>query len=288
MNWYKISQCLSIEKKFPLVILYHGSFANNLKNILSNGIIPIRINSTDIIQGAISEIARYLGLNNEQYKEWEGTGVFRYAKERLDQSGFDKVYLSGDPSYAISNAGASGEYYENLLLPAIRIKYEEHFTKQHSYWEQEQKIIDLIKAKEEGLRGNIAPEERVSIYDEMHKLNLELRKIEKSSSEDMEIKTQNQNIEKLKNEMLSKRFGDKTILFTIILPYRVFKEKLASSHSRDRVKQFEEEYQKHCRGEENWFNRVESPNENIWQFLQEIHLTSVESEYIYDYEEIEL
>ena len=287
MHWYKISQkCLPIDKKFPLVILYHGSFANNLKNILSQGIVPIRVNSEDIIQGAISEIARYLSLSGEQFKEWEGTGVFKYAKERLEQSGFNKVYLSGKRNYAISNAGASGEYYENLLLPAIRIKYEEHFNKEHSYFRKEQEIIDLIKSKEEKLRS-VRDDEMLSVYSEIHKLELELRNVQKSSQEDIEIRTQNKNIEKIKNDMINKRFGEKEMLFTIILPYRVLKEKLASSFSRERVKDFEENYQEHCQGKNNWFDYVEEQNLNVWEFFQEIHLTSVESEYIYDYQEIE-
>jgi hypothetical protein len=59
-------------------------------------------------------------------------------------------------------------------------------------------------------------------------------------------------------------------------------KKLASSHSRERVELFEEQFEEYKAGigQRTWFEHIGGNPVKVWEFFQEIHLTGVEPQYI--------
>ena len=279
MSWFSIAKNFgvnNIEKEFPIVTLYHGTYAANLEGILKNGIIPRNVDSLSLVNEGIQYISSKVGLSPEEEKELKDSAyVSKYAIDRLQEAGPNRVYLTGEKSYAISNSMASAEWFEEILGNAIRLKYAPYVEKEHNFTTQR---LNLYKKLEELDKKSGMGD--LSIYAEKDKISKEIRKSEQEENEQLsDIKKE---MKDLRLNILRDRFGDKIVILTVELPYNVFKSKISSKYSQERLSLFEKIYNDYINGDkkDNWFELVKSKHYNVWDFFREVHLSGVEPEYI--------
>jgi len=296
MNWYKISQ--SVADEFPVVTLYHGSLSQNKDSILQEGIRSKKVDSETIIENGINFLIKEMELSNDQAEELRNSYAVKSAIDRLERSGFNKVYLTGELSYAISNAAACTEWMEALYDAAERIKYQEFYDKRYAFHGMEQSLYDQIKANDKALQEaynqlHSGANVRNNI-EQLYRKNKQIQKeIDKLSTQyNVEIKPQLVHIKAAAKTLLAKIFGNTTVIFTIKMPYTTFRSKAASDSTKERIDNFEEMYRQYRSNPQhvrNWFAFWNAPGkktENVWHFFQEVHLTFVEPEYIVDHKEM--
>lgn len=288
MSWYKKAQ--SISDKFPEVILYHGTLSSNATSIKFEGIVPKQIDADQKVNEGITTIIEELALTPAQQEEFESNEIISAARKRLTQSG-DKIYASGSKRYAMSNASASQEWFETLLNKAVEIKYSNYFNLRHDFSARLSALYHELKKNDilvRDLQSQLGSEEIAQrlkdAYRKGHEIEKEISQLEKE--QDSALNHLAQEIKQKQDKVLTKMFGKTVIIFKIVMPYKVFKSKLASDFSRRRVEEFEEQYRHYKAGESNnFFRHVAEGEYGPWDWLQEVHLSSVEPEYIRAYEE---
>jgi regulator of replication initiation timing len=290
MNWYRLAQ--SIESEFPAVTLYHGSLALNLQNILKEGIRPRQINIDAIVNSEVQEILQKLGITVEQVEELD-KGYFdlivNHAKERLGQSKFDKVYLSGDKSYAQSNAAAGSEWYDMLVSAFLSVRYKVWENIRSNYYQQLNKMYNQLESLDKQVSSSI-PENAADIYERqgLYQRRSGLERTIKQYEEDFQKNYGHVFLQKKldRKNLMSGKFGNETVIFKVEMPYQVFKNKVIGNFSQDRIKLFESRYQESKKGgKNNWFDSVRAGEyDSVWKWFHEVHLSFVEPEYIVGYE----
>jgi len=285
--WYKISQENNVWKAFPIVTLYHGTYAKNVDSIMDKGIVPILVDIKRQVLDAIKEITAYLDLSKEQVDVLKKI-ILEYSEKRLGESDFNKVYLSGAKSYATSNAGAGGEWYEMLLHRAIEIKYKDLYETVRSYRIQELNLYDQIKKIDEEYKEKPFDEDRSQRWDREREIERQIKDLRQEAVPFIE---EQQNIEEtVLGELLNNRFGSGVTVLAVQMPANIFKSKIASEYTQERVELFENKYKEYLAGgneRTNWFNIYEK-YDSVWAFFQEVHLSSVEPEYIVGKESLPL
>lgn len=298
MNWYKLAQ--SIEEEFPIVTLYHGSLASNLERILKEGIRPKSVDAVSMVNQAVQEIVHELRMNLEQVRKEESyiDEIIQQSQRRLGESKFEKVYLSSEFEYAESNATAGGEWYEMLVFAFMRIKYDEYEKIRADYSHRQLQMYDQLKKLDEMISTGYS---KSTIDRNLHKQRQQLEEAIRKLEMDFRLQYDNirqQQIQE-KQDLVNSRFGEKAVVFTVKMPYQVFRGKIASPHSMQRLKDFEATYQRYKEGEKpidsmfgddkgsvakNWFDTVRKGEyDNIWDWFHEVHLSFVEPQFIVDY-----
>lgn len=262
---------------FPNVVLYHGSFLVNLPSIQSHGIVPRAVDANAVVEIAIAEISEAFGLTREEVRELRSGLLVRHAIERIKESGFSKVYLSGEYDYAVSNAKAGGEWYEGILDTASRIKNQR-------YWDRKHELDVEIRDLEKQMKKNDAEmRSRLDRSDEdfLRSRELDRRHAELSRQAEAELGGLRRKIEEEKNRILSRRYGDAAVIFRVVMPYGDFVARVASS-SRDRLSLFEQAYAEYVAGEtrRNWFAYIRGDPKRVWEWFREVHMTRVEPSFI--------
>jgi len=280
-------EVVSPATEFPEVTLYHGSFLANLGSIQANGIVPRAVNAKAAVMNAVDEISIALDLSSEQDKELRSGATVKYAIDRIQQSGFSKVYLSGERDFAVSNAKAGGEWYEGIVNTALQLKHEEFFELQRSYAVRIMNLERLMEQQDKAFSQAIGTGDE----EEYRRLFRELRETNKQHDElqrerDKALSGRRSEIGQQEQAVLRKRFGDKAVVFRVVMPYRVFVSKIASPSSRERIEMFEKMYADYVRGEggRNWFVYIHGNSGKVWEFFQEVHLTGVEPHFIKGWE----
>lgn len=280
-------ELVSPENEFPEATLYHGSFLANLDSIRAHGIVPRIIDVKAAVMNAVDEVSIAFDLNSEQDKELRSDAVVKYALDRVEQSRFDKVYLSGEKDFAEGNAKAGGEWYEGIVLAAERIKHADYYDLKHDYAMRILAIEKQMKLLDEKCRGMMAKGD----FDEYERISRQLSVLNEQYGE-IQLESQRalnerrQEIKRQSRAIMSRRFGDKAVILTVVMPYAAFVSKIASASSRQRVETFEKMYAEYVSGEDrqNWFSHVRGDSQKVWEFFQEVHLSGVEPHYIKGWE----
>jgi hypothetical protein len=284
-------ELVSPASEFPVVTLYHGSFLSNLDSIKGMGIVPRAVDAEATVGRAVDEVSGVLVLSEAQKRElYEGTA--KYAIDRIKQSKFDKVYLSGEKSFAESNAKAGGEWYEQLVSSALRIVHEDYYEMEHDYAVRTLDLEKKMKMQDEKLRemqrqdmgSETQHEERLVQVRLSRELDRQYDELRKERSRVLDGRRRE--VGRQEQEVLKKRFGDEAVIFTVEMPYDVFVEKIASFDSKQRIQLFESMYSDYVSGvkTQNWFEHIRGDSSRVWEFFQEVHLSGVESRFIVKWE----
>jgi len=275
------SDVVSPANEFPVVTLYHGTYLANLDSIRSNGIVSRAIDAKTTVEVAVNEVVDGFNLTPEQARELKSS-VVRFAVERITESGFSKVYLSGERSYAEGNAKAGGEWYEEIIRTATAIKHEDFYELQAEYARRTSELERKMK-EHDAMVSSLGPDmeidqyhKELSISRELDRQHGELQKERREALDD-----RRREMDREGQEILRKRFGDEAVVFTVEMPYAVFVGKIASSRSRERIVLFEEMYAQYVAGGRgNWFSFIHGDKGKVWEFFQEVHLSGVEPRFI--------
>lgn len=281
MSWYKASQQKTFEQEFPQIELFHGTYDINLPLILEQGIVPVAYDIEDRLQTAVQEIREEIGLDQKQLAQLEES--FKWARERMGESGFKVVYLSGQRGYARSNAIASSEWYLSLVHSALRIKFEDEFNHIADLRSAEFALHDEIKRADAQVRDTIASGEdfdATRLFDNVRLLERRLKEAEQRSSDASSVYNERQKA--IGKKLLGTRYGDKVVILNVRMPIQVFEQKLASDSSRERLESLKEDWADYARGDTNtWIHyALKQQGVSIWEYFLEVHLDSVEPEYI--------
>jgi len=277
MSRFKLSE-MTVGNDFPEVVLYHGTYTSYIPSISQMGIVPVAFDIEKKLDAGMSEISSSLRLSPEQEDQLRETAR-EYATQRLSESGFEMVYLSGERQYAVSNAGASAEWFEGLLHSALRMKFHDEIDAAIDMRQAEFQIQDRLKELDNE-RHSISPEQMGEFY---HKVNLwesALREAEgrtRTLSEPL-----NEKMREIEQKLKAQKFGEQVSILTVKMPYDVFKSKVVSPYSKERVALFEKLYREYKGGKKNWFYLVKNEHkyDSVWEFFKEIRLSGIEPEYI--------
>jgi hypothetical protein len=270
----------AVSERYPIVKLYHGSFQVNKQSILANGIIPKTVDADRIAMMAIDEVAEVMKFADEKKDELSELAL-KSSIDRIQESKFDKVYLSGELDYAINNAKAGSEWYENIVSLALRIANQDYYELIAEYQKRTQKLERELEQQEK--------KDFSRQHDRLKKWNILKERYDALQKEkDLALSLRRKEIAEQKKDILKKRFGDEAIIFEVEMPYEVFVSKIASPYSKERVQLFESMYAAYLNGDRrNWFDYIEGNEQEVWQFFREVHLTGVEPRFITGWKELE-
>ena len=211
-------------------------------------------------------------LNRDQLKS---NPAVPYAIKRIGESGFNKVYVSGEFSYAQSNAKAGGEWFEYILDAGMRIAHKDYYGKRH--WHN-MRVLGLHRSLEkmDKTLNDTDIEYREPIYAKRRELQAKIRQAQ--IEQDRTVSYEGEAVEQRRVAILRNRFGHQAVVFNIEMPYRDFKERLASESSKQRIADMEGLYSEFLHGKNDIFRKY-SP----WDMLQEVHMRMVEPRFIIGY-----
>jgi len=287
MRVVRIANRVAVEDAFPEITLYHSSFRMNFGAIRREGIKAKVIDVEAVLARAVDFVAGEYELSEEQKKELVGGHAVRGARERITESEFAKVYLSGDRDFSRTNAEASSEWMDELIREASAVVNADVLERDREFSQRELDIMDRRKAIDKELRA-LAPDtstfdERRRLHDEDSELGNETHQLREQR--DAELSEAKKAIKVKEREVRGKRFGEGVVVFTVKMPYKVFVRKAASSHTKGKIRDFEKAYEDHVAGDPNTvFGEIGRLFDSVWQFFYEVHLKSVEPQYIESWE----
>jgi hypothetical protein len=206
--------------------------------------------------------------------------------DRIKQSKFDKVYLSGERDFAVSNAKAGGEWYEDIVNTALGILHDDFYTLVGEYAKRSKYLEKAIEKQSEKMTKMLEePDDEKRDVERQVSRDLERRYYDLQKEKEEVLGGRRQKLKKQNDDIVRKRFGDEAVIFTVVMPYSVFVSKMASPHSKERISLFEEMYAGFLRGEKrNWFDYIGGKRDMVWEFFQEVHLSGVEPRFIKKWE----
>lgn len=276
----RIAVQLSVEDDFSDVALYHGTFYSNLPSIRSAGLSPRSVDADATIAEAVEQVGDAFGFDAAQKKELAAAPGVRSAKRRITESGFDKVYLSGDRKYAEGHVGASSEWYHMVIESAQHIAHADYYDLKYDYGTRLSGIHKEREQNDREYRSETDIEKQMALLDAGREIEKRYRALEEE--QEAALKDRREAIKRHEKEVLRQRFGDSGVLLTVAMPYAAFVSKAVSSHTKQRIKEFEEQYArwKEGDGDRTWFSYVHGNPRKVWEFFQEVHLSKVEPRFI--------
>lgn len=279
----KIAQEISVEDDFPKVVLYHGTFAAYLPFIQKMGLVPRAVDAKSIVDAAIDQIADAYKMTMEQKRELASHPGIKSAMSRITESGFDKIYLSGERSYAEGHIGASGEWFETLLEAASSIVHREFHELKYDYDIKLLALEKVMKRNDKALSQIMAKgdlEEWESKREEFHKVDDEYYRLQ--DEREKALVDKRREIEEQKRQTIKLKYGEDGVLLTVVMPFSTFVSKSASSFTTERIEEFKAQYARWKTGEggKTWFEHMGSDKSRVWEFFREVHLRSVETRFI--------
>lgn len=187
-DWRQIARRLAstarVEDVFPTVQLWHGTYAINVEGIRRQRIVPRAIDADAVVERAVQAVGNAYGFDTDQWKEFRSSAWMRNVRERIVESGFDKVYLSGEFDYAKSNAKASAEWMEYIITAASYVADEAYYELEHEWVarlsDAHKKIEDMDKRMRKMTEVGKAV---VEMYDELRQYEDAYRQLEQDKKQ---------------------------------------------------------------------------------------------------------
>lgn len=267
-----------ISKHIPkTVVLWHGSPVENKDLILRHGIQYRRPQVEKMIDKAVKEIQKEVGI-----EDFKTDGFVRSrVMESTEKGGI--VFLSGDREFAISNALAGKEWYRTLLSSALHKKLKGMYShRQRLAHKQLQLLKELDKFKQKKSfalgRGD---------YEEYHRVRHEEKKIEEEYNKAHEkYSSYNKKLLKTQEKYHNKLITRKAVLFRIEVPWHEFKKLAGDDWTKHQINRYEELVKKGFEKER--IKRLQAVGAKKIQpmfewYFQEVHMDYIPPKYIKAY-----